>query len=69
VPVFKVYYGNRRGFFMAKKRFKAEQIVLMLREVEVQMAKGINVEEVSRSLGIAPQSYYRWRKEYGGINC
>ncbi len=54
---------------MAKKRFKAEQIVLMLREAEVQMAKGMNVEEVSRSLGIAPQSYYRWRKEYGGMNC
>jgi len=52
---------------MAKKRFKAEQIVLMLREAEVQMAKGMNVEEVSRSLGIAPQSYYRWRKEYGGM--
>jgi len=52
---------------MAKKRFKAEQIVLMLREAEVQMAKGMNVEEVSRSLGIAPQSYYQWRKEYGGM--
>ena len=53
---------------MAKKRFKAEQIVLMLWEAEIQIAKGINVEEVSRSLGIAPQSYYRWRKEYCGMN-
>jgi transposase-like protein len=52
---------------MAKKRFKAEQIVLMLREAEIQLAKGLNIEEVSRSLGIAPQSYYRWRKEYGGM--
>lgn len=52
---------------MAKKRFKAEQIVLMLREAEVQLAKGLNVEEVARSLGIASQSYYRWRKEYGGL--
>ena len=52
---------------MAKKRFKAEQIVLMLREAEVQLAKGLGVEEVARSLGIAPQSYYRWRKEYGGM--
>jgi len=48
---------------------RKDQIVLMLREAEVRMAKGINVEEVSRSLGIAPQSYYRWRKEYGGMNC
>jgi len=52
---------------MAKKRFKAEQIVLMLREAEIQIAKGLNVEEVARSLGITTQSYYRWRKEYGGM--
>jgi len=52
---------------MAKKRFKAEQIVLMLREAKIQLAKGLNIEEVSRSLGIAPQNYYRWRKEYGGM--
>jgi len=52
---------------MAKKRFKAEQIVLMLREAEIQIAKGLNVEEAAHSLGIAPQSYYRWRKEYGGM--
>jgi transposase-like protein len=60
---------------MAKKRFKAEQIVLMLREADlpdgesgIQLAKGLNNEEVSRSMGIAPQSYYRWRKECGGMN-
>lgn len=53
---------------MSKRRFKAEQIVLVLREAEIQIAKGLNVEEVARSLGIAPQSYYRWRKEYGGMN-
>ena len=52
---------------MAKKRFKAEQIVLMLREAEIQIARGLNVEEVARSLGITTQSYYRWRKEYGGM--
>jgi transposase-like protein len=57
--------ATERG--MAKKRFKAEQIVLMLREAEIQLAKGLNIEEVSRNLGIAPQSYYRWRKEYGGM--
>jgi putative transposase len=52
---------------MAKRRFKAEQIVLMLREAEIQLAEGLNIEEVSRNLGIAPQSYCRWRKEYGGM--
>lgn len=52
---------------MVKRRFTAEQIVLMLREAEIQIAKGLNVEEAARNLGIAPQSYYRWRKEYGGL--
>jgi transposase-like protein len=52
---------------MAKKRFKAEQIVLMLREAEIHLAKGLSIEEISRNLGIAPQSYYRWPKEYGGM--
>lgn len=41
--------------------------MLMLREAEIQVAKGLNIEEVSRNLGIAPQSYFRWRKEYGGM--
>ena len=52
---------------MARKRFKAEQIVVMLREAEVQMAKGLNLEQVCRNLGIVEQTYYRWRKEYGGM--
>jgi len=39
---------------MAKKRFKAEQIVMMLREIEMQLAKGLNIEEASRNLGIVP---------------
>jgi len=52
---------------MAKKRFKAEQIVLMLREAEIQLAKGSNIEEVCRNLGFSTHSYYRWRKEYGGL--
>ena len=50
---------------MARK--KAEQIVVMLREAEVQMAKGLDTTEVCRNLGISEQTYYRWRKEYGGM--
>jgi putative transposase len=53
---------------MARKRFKAEQIVMMLREVELQLAKGVNLDEACRSLGFSTHSYYRWRKEYGGLN-
>jgi len=52
---------------MKHKRFKAEQIVVMLREAEIQLAKGLDIVEVCRTLGISEQSYYRWRKEYGGL--
>jgi len=52
---------------MKRKKFKAEQIVVMLREAEVQMSKGLDTTEVCRNLGISEQTYYRWRKEYGGM--
>jgi transposase-like protein len=52
---------------MKRKRFKAEQIVVMLREAEIRMSKGLDVAEVCRNLGISEQTYYRWRKEYGGM--
>ena len=52
---------------MKRKKFKAEQIVVMLREAEIQMAKGLDTTEVCRNLGISEQTYYRWRKEYGGM--
>jgi len=52
---------------MAKKRFTAEQIVLMLREAEIQLAKGLNLDQVCRNLGFSTHSYYRWRKEYGDM--
>ncbi len=52
---------------MKRKRFKAEQIVVMLREAEIHLAKGLDVTQACRNLGISEQSYYRWRKEYGGL--
>ena len=52
---------------MKRKRFKAEQIVVMLREAEVQMSKGLDVAQTCRNLSISEQTYYRWRKEYGGM--
>ena len=52
---------------MARKRFKPEQIIQMLREAEIRLAGGSTTGEVCRSLGIAEQTYYRWRKEYGGM--
>jgi putative transposase len=52
---------------MPKKRFGAEQIVTLLRQIEVLMAQGKSAPEACRDAGISQQSYYRWRKEYGGL--
>jgi putative transposase len=50
-----------------KKAFTAEQIIAKLREAEVLLSQGQKVGEVSRKLGITEQTYYRWRREYGGM--
>ena len=52
---------------MARKRYSTEQIIRKLREAEVELAKGQTTAEVARKLGITEQTYYRWRKEYGGL--
>ena len=52
---------------MARKRFSAEQIIVMLREAEVLESKGLSQLEISRQLGICEQTLIRWRKEYGGL--
>ena len=52
---------------MARKRFTPEQIIGMLREAEVRVSQGEKVEGICRSVGITEQTYYRWRKEYGGM--
>jgi cell division protein FtsB len=50
-------------------RFKPEQIVFLLRQIEVLTANGKILEEACRSLSISVQSYYRWRKMYGGMKA
>ena len=52
---------------MAKRRHTAEQIISKLREAEVLLAKGTKMPQVCRKLGVTEQTYYRWRKEYGGL--
>jgi putative transposase len=49
------------------KRVAAEEVVSKLRLAEVELAKGISIEEVCKKLQISTQSFYRWRKEYGGL--
>jgi len=52
---------------MARKRFTPEQIIGMLREAEVRLSQGEQVEGICRGLGIVEQTYYRWRRQYGGM--
>ena len=52
---------------MPRKRFTSEQIIGKLREAEVALAKGAQIAVVCKQLGVAEQTYYRWRKEYGGL--
>jgi len=52
---------------MKKKGFTAEQIIGKLREAEVLLGQGSTVGEVSRKLSVTEQTYYRWRREYGGF--
>ena len=52
---------------MKRKRFTVEQIIRMLREAEVHLSQGKSIKLVSRELGVTEQTYYRWRKEYGGM--
>ena len=52
---------------MPKKRFSAEQIVTLLRQIEVSMSQGKAAPIACRDAGISQQSFYRWRKEYGGL--
>lgn len=49
-----------------KKRHTPEQIISKLREAEIGLSKGQSIAQVVRKLGITEQTYYRWRKEYGG---
>lgn len=54
---------------MAKRKiFSTEQIIMKLREAEVLLGQNKTVKEVCRVLGINEQTYYRWRREYGGLN-
>lgn len=52
---------------MPRKRFTVEQIINHLREADVLLAQGQTVGEVCRRISVSEQSYYRWRKEYGGL--
>ncbi len=52
---------------MSRKRYTPEQIIGKLREAEVALSQGQTVGQVCRTLGFAEQTFYRWRREYGGL--
>ena len=52
---------------MARKRHTPEQIISKLRQVEIELGKGRPVRDVVKQIAITEQTYYRWRKEYGGL--
>jgi transposase-like protein len=52
---------------MKKKRYGSEQIITKLREVEIMQSKGIRIGEACKKIGVTEQTYYRWRKQYGGM--
>ena len=52
---------------MSRKRFSAEQIVNKLREVDVLLSQGRSVVQACKQIAVTEQTYYRWRREYGGM--
>ena len=52
---------------MARKTYKPEEIVAKLRQVDVLASQGRPVAEAIRTIGVTPFTYYRWRREYGGL--
>ena len=52
---------------MVKKTYSPEQIINKLREAEIHIHQGLPIAEASRKIGVTEQTYYRWRKEYGGM--
>jgi putative transposase len=52
---------------MGRKRFSAEEIVNKLRQADVELSRGSTVAQACKQIGVTEQTYYRWRKEYGGM--
>jgi transposase-like protein len=52
---------------MPHKRYKPEEIIHKLREAEVELSKGHTTGQICRKLGVTQQTYFRWRKQYGGM--
>ena len=67
VPISRVRIWDTQADSMSRKRYPAEQIIGHLRQAEIRTSEGKTVAEAVRELGISEQTYYRWRKQYGGM--
>lgn len=54
---------------MKRKRRTPEQVIALLRESEADLAAGLSIEQVCKQLGVSQQTYYRWKKQYGGASA
>lgn len=52
---------------MPRKGYSTEQIVTKLRQAEIELGRGVRTPQVCTRLGVSEQTYYRWRREYGGL--
>ncbi len=52
---------------MARRSYRPEQIIKKLREAEVLLCQGSTIGEAARKIGVTDETYYRWRREYGGM--
>ena len=52
---------------MRPRKYSTEKIIVKLREAEVLISQGMDADEASRQIGVSRQTYYRWRKEFGGM--
>ena len=59
--------AKKRGKSMVRKTYTPEQIINKLREAEILLNQGVTIAEASRKIGVTEQTYYRWRREYGGM--
>jgi len=64
-----MFVRTDRGGTDGAKRHTAEEIIGKLREAEVLLAQGRSVAEAAKAIGVTEQSYYRWRREYGGLRA
>ena len=69
LPLLKLghYFGTERGMKMARKRHSDEDILKLLREIEVKLSAGSDVQSACRGVGVSDATYYNWRKRFGGM--